>query len=314
MKFRNIGRSGLRVSVIGLGCNAFGGRIDFDASRAVVEKALDLGITLFDTADIYGDRGGSETALGKILKGKRDGIVLASKFGGPMDDAGFAKGASRRYIIQAVEASLRRLQTDRIDLYQLHFPDPATPMEETLRALDDLVHQGKVRYIGNSNLSAWQVADAHHLARQLNTNAYISCQNEFSMLVRDAQEELLPAAHAFGLGVLPYFPLAGGLLTGKYARNAAAPQGTRFHTQRQLGERYSTDANFEIVERLKSYADSKGHALVELSINWLLSQPCISSVIAGATKPSQVEQNVSSSDWELTAQEAEEVDTLIAGP
>ncbi|HSB78343.1 MAG TPA: aldo/keto reductase, partial [Candidatus Methylomirabilis sp.] len=214
MKQRSLGKSGLQVSLIGLGCNNFGGRIDLEASRKVVHKALDLGITLFDTADIYGERGGSETILGQVLGDRRKDIVLATKFGMPMDDAGVLKGASRRYILSEVEASLRRLRTDWIDLYQLHTPDPLTPIEETLRSLEDLIRQGKVRYIGCSNLPAWQVVEALWTARLLGINAFVSCQDEYSLVVRDPDRELLPTMEAYGLGLLPYFPLASGLLTG----------------------------------------------------------------------------------------------------
>ena len=247
MKRRNLGKSGLRVSLVGLGCNNFGGRIDLEASRRVVHKALDLGITLFDTADSYGNLGGSETILGQVLGERRKDIVLATKFGQAMDPAGNLKGASRRYILSAVEASLRRLQTDWIDLYQLHIPDPLTPLEETMRALDDLVHQGKVRYIGCSNLPAWQVVEAQWISRELGIQAFASCQDEYSLLVRNIEKELLPAMQAHGLGLLPYFPLASGMLTGKYKRNAPVPEGSRFAAWKALGERYANEANFDIV-------------------------------------------------------------------
>ncbi|HXW77215.1 MAG TPA: aldo/keto reductase [Candidatus Eremiobacteraceae bacterium] len=311
MKYRNVGKSGLVVSALGIGCNAFGGRIDLEATRLVVDKALELGVTLFDTADIYSDRGGSESALGQILRGKRDDLVIATKFGGPMDDAGMKRGASRRHIMAAVEASLRRLQTDWIDLYQLHFPDPSTPMEETLRALDDLVRQGKVRYIGNSNLAGWQIADADHLARALNSNAFISCQNEYSLLVRDVETEVIPAAKAYGLGMLPYFPLAGGLLTGKYERDIPAPAGTRFVTATQLAQRYQTPANWTAVEKLKAFGASRGWPLIDLAVSWLLARKPVCSVIAGATKPEQVVQNAAALDRELTEADLAEIDTIV---
>jgi aryl-alcohol dehydrogenase-like predicted oxidoreductase len=215
VEIRNLGRSGLRVSAVGLGCNNFGGRIDFAASKAVVHKALDLGITLLDTADTYGNRGGSEEALGRILGERRKDIVLASKFGFPMNDSETLSGGSRRYIMSAVEASLKRLNTDYLDLYQLHRPDPLTPIEETIRALDDLIRQGKARYVGCSNMPAWQVVDALGTARQLGLNAFISCQDEYSLLVRAPEKELIPAMQHHGLRLLPFFPLASGLLTGK---------------------------------------------------------------------------------------------------
>jgi aryl-alcohol dehydrogenase-like predicted oxidoreductase len=227
MQQRNLGSSGLRVSVVGLGCNNFGMKLDLEQTRAVVHKALDCGITLFDTADSYGNRGGSEEALGQVLGDRRKDIVLATKFGLPMDAAETKKGASRRYILSAVEASLGRLKTDWIDLYQLHRPDPLTPIEETVRALDDLVRAGKVRYIGCSNLPAWQVVDALWTAKQVGGTSFICCQDEYSLLARDIERELIPAISAHGLGLLPYFPLASGLLTGKYQRNAAMPQDAR---------------------------------------------------------------------------------------
>ncbi|MDQ2817461.1 MAG: aldo/keto reductase [Candidatus Eremiobacteraeota bacterium] len=310
MKLRNLGQSGLRVSIVGLGCNNFGGRIDLDATRKVVDKALDLGITLFDTADIYGDRGGSESALGDALGNRRKDIVLATKFAGEMDDAGALKGASRRYIMSAVDASLRRLKTDWIDLYQLHFPDPQTPIGETLRALDDLIRQGKVRYIGCSNLSAWQVADAQWTAKDLGLNSFISSQDEYSLLAREPERELVPAIEKFGLGLLPYFPLASGLLTGKYERDRQPPEGTRFAKTPRLADRYLTEANWSIVERLKDFCANRGHSLLELSFSWLAARPVVASVIAGATKPEQVEQNVRAVEWALTPEDLAEIDRL----
>jgi aryl-alcohol dehydrogenase-like predicted oxidoreductase len=313
MQTRALGRSGLRVSAVGLGCNNFGGRIGLPESRAVVHKALDLGITLFDTADTYGNRGGSEEALGEILGDRRKDIVLATKFGMPMDDADTPR-ASRRYIMMAVEASLRRLRTDWIDLYQLHRGDPATPIEETLRALDDLVRQGKVRYVGNSNLAGWQVVEAHLTSRHLNLHHFISCQNEYSLLARGIEAELIPAMQACGLGLLPYFPLAGGLLTGKYRRDAAPPAGARLSYTTHLAQRYLTDANWAIVQRLEEFCARHGHGLVELAFSWLLARPTLASVIAGATRPEQVEQNVKAAGWPLTAEELAEVDRLTRKP
>ena len=227
MEFRNLGASGLRVSAIGLGCNNFGGRIDLEATRKVIHRALDVGITLFDTADTYGERGGSETCMGQILGDDRKRIVLATKFGMPMDDEDVKVGGSRRYIMSEVEDSLRRLRTDWIDLYQIHQPDPRTPIEETLRALDDLVRQGKVRYIGCSNFPAWQVTEAHWTAKTCGLNGFVSCQDEYSLVFRKPEPELMPAMRKLGLGLLPFFPLASGLLTGKYRRNVALPEGTR---------------------------------------------------------------------------------------
>jgi aryl-alcohol dehydrogenase-like predicted oxidoreductase len=311
MQLRNVGRSGLRVSAVGLGCNNFGGRIDLAATRAVVDKAIDLGITLFDTADTYGDKGGSETCLGEVFGARRKAIVLATKFGMAMDADGRLAGASRRYIVSAAEASLRRLKTDWIDLYQLHRPDPLTPIEETLRALDDLVRQGKVRYVGCSNLPAWQVAVAQGLARQAGLNAFVSCQDQYSLLVRGIEEELVPAMLHLGLGLLPYFPLASGMLTGKYQRNAPPPPGTRFaHPGQRYSARYLTDDNWDKVEALSEFARTRGKTLLELAISWLAARPPVASVIAGATRPEQVEQNVRAAAWELTPQDLAEIDRI----
>src|ERR1700676_4565939 len=254
MEIRNLGTSGLRVSVVGLGCNNFGGRIGLEESRAVVHKALDLGITLLDTADTYGNRGGSEDCLGQVLGERRKDVILATKFGLPMDDARVLSGASRRYIMTAAEASLRRLRTDWIDLYQLHTPDALTPIEETLRALDDLIRQGKVRHAGNSNFAAWQAVEADWTARHRDLDRFVSCQNEYSLIKRDIEAELVPAMQACGLGLLPFFPLAAGLLTGKYARAAPPPQGTRLARMPGLAERYLTPANWTIVERLEDFS------------------------------------------------------------
>jgi aryl-alcohol dehydrogenase-like predicted oxidoreductase len=311
VKQRNLGTSGLLVSLVGLGCNNFGGRIDLDASRKVVHKALDLGITLFDTADVYGNQGGSENCLGAILGDRRKKIVLATKFAMPMDKDGALKGASRRYIMGAVEASLTRLKTDWIDLYQVHQPDPLTPIEETLRALDDLVRQGKVRYIGCSNFSAWRVVAAHWTSRHHNLEAFVSCQDEYSLLVRDIERELVPAMTQYGLGLLPYFPLASGLLTGKYKRDAK-PEGARLSYMQDLADRYMTETNWSIVERLAAFAAKRDRSVLELAFSWLAARPAVSSIIAGATKPEQVELNVKAADWALTAEEVEEIDKITS--
>jgi aryl-alcohol dehydrogenase-like predicted oxidoreductase len=312
LKQRNLGKSGLLVSLVGLGCNNFGMRIDLEASRKVVHKALDCGITLFDTADIYGNKGGSEEILGQILGARRKDIVLATKFAMPMDDAETLKGASRRYIMRAVEDSLRRLRTDWIDLYQQHRPDPLTPIEETLRALDDLVRQGKVRYIGCSNLPAWEVVEAQWTAKHHNLNAFVSCQDEYSLVVRDIEKDLVPAMQRYELGLLPFFPLASGLLTGKYKRNAPLPEGTRLANTKRLADRYISDTNWTIVEKLTEFAQARGHTLLELALSWLAARPYISSVIAGATRPEQVEQNVKAVGWALTAEEVAEIDRISA--
>ena len=310
MEIRNLGRSGLRVSLVGLGCNNFGGRIDLEASRKVIHKALDLGITLFDTADVYGEMGGSETVMGQILGDRRKDIVLASKFAMPMNKEETLKGASRRYIMSAVEASLRRLKTDWLDLYQLHRPDPLTPIEETLRALDDLVRQGKVRYIGCSNLPGWQVVEAEWTAKHLGLNAFVSCQDEYSLVVREIERELVPAMQKYDLGLLPFFPLASGLLTGKYKRNAPMPAGTRLTNIQRLADRFLTEGNWRIAERLGDFAASRGRTLLELAFSWLAERPQVASVIAGATRPEQLEQNVKAIGWKLGAEEMAEIDRL----
>lgn len=310
MELRNLGRSGLRVSAIGLGCNNFGGRIDLEATRQVVHKALDCGITFFDTADVYGERGGSETCLGRILGTRRKEIVLATKFGMKMDDAGNERGASRHYIMRAVEASLARLATDWIDLYQLHEADPKTPIEETLRALDDLVRSGKVRYIGCSNMPAWQVAEAKWTARQCNVAAFISCQPEYSLLVRGIEAELMPALVRYNLGLLPYFPLAGGLLSGKYRANAPLPAEGRLAKYPRIGERFLTEANRTRADRLTEFAKARGHSLLELAFSWLLARPQVASVIAGASTAAQIEQNAAAGGWQLSAADLAEIDRI----
>ena len=314
MKQRKLGESGPQVSVVGLGCNNFGLRIDLEATRKVIHKAIDVGITLFDTADTYGNRGGSETMIGQILGENRKRIVLATKFGGAMNEAGTMKGASRGYIMSAAEASLKRLRTDWIDLYQIHFPDPATPIEETLRALDDLVRAGKVRYIGCSNFSGWQLVDAQWTARHCNLHAFVSCQNEYSLLVRGVERELLPAMQKFGAGMLPYFPLASGLLTGKYARHKPVPEDTRFQALKGLADRYLTDSNWKIVERLEEFCARRGHTMLEVAFTWLLARPAVASVIAGATKPEQVEQNAKAAGGVLTPEELAEIDEITGKP
>jgi aryl-alcohol dehydrogenase-like predicted oxidoreductase len=312
MKMRKLGNAGPVVSAVGIGCNNFGMRIDLEASRKVIHKALDLGITLFDTADIYGQRGGSETILGQVLGENRKRIVLATKFGGPMDDAGKMKSGSLPYVISAAEASLKRLRTDHIDLYQIHFPDPATPIDETLRALDDLVRSGKVRYIGCSNFDALQLEDAQRNAEHLHLHAFVSCQNEYSLLVRGVERELIPAMQTLGLGMLPYFPLASGLLTGKYARNKPVPENTRFQALKGLADRYLTESNWKIVEELENFCARRGHTLLELAFSWLLARPTVASVIAGATKPEQLEQNVKAAQGALTPDELAEIDAITA--
>ncbi|MES2028095.1 MAG: aldo/keto reductase [Pseudomonadota bacterium] len=313
MEIRNLGRSGLRVSAVGLGCNNFGQRTDLETSRKVIHKAIDLGITLFDTADIYAGMGGSETVLGEVLGDRRKDIVLATKYCKPMSNDGSKQGASRRYIMSAVEASLKRLKTDYIDLYQQHDYDALTPIEETLRTLDDLVRQGKVRYIGNSNFPAWRIAEAEMAARQMGVAAFVSCQDEYSLVVRDIEKDLLPAAQHFNLGLLPFFPLANGLLTGKYKPGAEPPADSRFAKAPALRDRSATPRNQAIVAKLDAFVKARGHTLLELAFSWLAARPQVSSVIAGATRVEQIEQNVKAAEWKLTAEEMAEIDTITLG-
>ena len=309
MEHGSLGSSGLQVSAVGLGCNNFGRRCDQEQTSAVVEKALELGVTVFDTADIYGPRGLSEEFLGKALEGHRQDAIIATKFVGPMGEGPLWGGASRRNVVQAAEASLRRLNTDYIDLYQIHFPDMRTPIDETLRALDDLVRQGKVRYYGCSNFAGWQVVEAQWTARSEHLSPLVSAQNQYNLLDRRVERELVPACNAYGLGILPYFPLASGFLTGKYSSGEPAPEGTRLAAG-PMGERVLTEGNFATLAKLQSFAESAGHSMLELAIGWLASQPHVPSVIAGATKPEQVEQNVRAAEWKLTAEELTEVDAI----
>lgn len=313
METRNLGRSGLRVSAVGLGCNNFGQRTDLETARKVIHKAIDLGITLFDTADIYAGMGGSETVLGEVLGDRRKDIVLATKYCKPMSNDGSKQGASRRYIMSAVEASLKRLKTDYIDLYQQHDYDALTPIEETLRTLDDLVRQGKVRYIGNSNFPAWRIAEAEMAARQMGVAPFVSCQDEYSLVVRDIEKDLLPAAQHFNLGLLPFFPLAGGMLTGKYAGLKNVPADTRFGKTPYMQERYLNPRNIALVDQLQAFVSARGHSMLELAFSWLATRPQVSSVIAGASSPEQIEQNVKAAQWKLTAEEMTEIDGITLG-
>ena len=290
MRTRRLGSSDLEVTVVGLGCNNFGGRIDEEASRAVIDAALDAGVTFFDTADVYGNRGGSEEIIGRALRGRRDQVVLATKFGHDLGDGETARGG-RAYIRKAIEASLRRLQTDWIDLYQYHRPDGVTPIDETLGALHELVQEGTVRAIGSSNFTAAMVEDAHTIARERELTCFASEQSEYSWLARGAEDELLPTCERLGIGFIPYFPLASGLLTGKYRRGEPAPEGTRLHG-RELD-----DEKLDRVERLEAFASERGIKLLEAAIGGLLGQPAVTSVIAGATKPKQVRANAMAGDW-----------------
>ncbi|GAC1325254.1 MAG: aldo/keto reductase [Mycobacteriales bacterium] len=308
LRFRQLGESGLTVSVVGLGCNNFGQRLDLDGTRAVVDAAIDAGITLLDTADVYGGQGGSETLLGQVLKGRRDEVVLATKFGldmGGSNGPDWGVRGSRRYIRRAIEASLTRLQTDHVDLYQMHRPDPLTPIEETLAALHELVREGKVRYLGSSNFAGWQLADAHWSAVTEGFSPLVSAQNEYSLLKRGAEAELVPACKRFGVGLLPYFPLANGLLTGKYRRGADAPAGTRL-AARPEG---LADADFDRLEAIQAYADERGLSMLDVAIGGLAAQPAVASVIAGATSPEQVTANVAAGDWQPSPEDLVALDS-----
>ena len=312
MRYGQVGDSGLMVSAVGVGCNAFGARIDLDQTRAVVDAALDAGITLFDTADSYAD-GTSEEFLGRALGARRGEVIVATKFGmGDHDAEHFGAHGGRRYVRRAVEASLRRLGTDYIDLYQLHRPDPITPIEETLDAMSDLVTEGKVRYIGASNLTAWQVADADWIARTTGTRRFISAQNEYSLYNRLAEDELVPACQRFGIGLLPYFPLAYGLLTGKYRRGEAAPEGSRLANAGQA--RRLAGADWDLIEALQAFADARAISLLTLAIGGLAAQPAVASVISGATRPEQIAANVAAGAWEPSAADLAELDELRHAP
>ncbi len=314
MDFRHVGRSGLKVSTLGVGCNNFGGRLDEAGSARVIHAALDLGVNFLDTADVYplGASGASEEIIGRALGGKRKDIIIATKFGLPMSRDVSGPNGSRRYLMTAVEDSLRRLNTDWIDLYQLHFPDAHTPIEETLRGLDDLTRQGKVRYIGISNMPTWQVVDSLHASDWLGTERFISSQNQYSLLARDVEAELLPALEHHGLGLLPFFPLAGGMLSGKYRRNVALPAGSRLTKSQQLAGMFLRDNNFEIVERLEAFCEARGLTLLQLAFRWLLAHSAIPSVIAGASTPEQVRQNAEAVAWALSAEDMAEIDKIAA--
>ncbi|MEU8259938.1 aldo/keto reductase [Micromonospora sp. NPDC048999] len=314
MMYRRLGDSGLVVSVVGIGCNNFGRKLDLDGTRAVVDAALDAGINFFDTADIYGEpQGSSEELLGQALKGRRDDVVVATKFG--MDMHGLngpdhgARGA-RRYIARAVEASLRRLGTDHIDLYQMHEPDPGTPIDETLAALDDLVRAGKVRYLGNSNFAGWQIADADWTASSQGRARFISAQNHYSLLERGVEAEVIPACERFGLGMLPFFPLANGLLTGKYKRGEAPPAGSRLSGGGRYAERLAA-ANWDTIEAIEGYAAERGLTVLQVAIGGLAARPAVTSVIAGATTPDQVRANAEAGAWQPTDEDLDALDAIL---
>ena len=307
MELRRIGRTDLRVSIVGLGGNNFGWKADLASTRAIIDRALASGINFLDTADSYGP---SEDFVGEVLGRRRKDVVLATKFGSPMDGEGRKKGASRTYIVTAVESSLRRLRTDWIDLYQLHYPDPATPIEETLRALEDLLAQGKVRALGCSNLSAAQLSDAQETASRTGLTGFASTQNEYSLLVRGVEKELGPLIAQDELALLPYFPLANGLLTGKYKTGQPPPADARLADAPPFFDSYRDPAMWEMAAQLETFAAARGRTLLELAFSWLAAQPGVASVIAGASRPEQVEQNARAAGWALTSTDLAEIDRI----
>ena len=319
MKYRQLGRSGLTVSVVGVGCNNFGGSttaiaggnaayglMDLEKSRVVIDAAFDAGITLFDTADIYGN-GGSEIILGEVLRDRRHQVVIATKWGAGMDTRHDIAWGSRRYIRQACEASLARMKTDYIDLYQMHWPCPRTPVEETIAALDELVQEGKVRYIGHSHFPGWVIADADWIARTNGHERFISAQDHYSLLARDAEKQLIPACERFGVGLLPYFPLANGWLTGKYRRDRPAPDGARM-VGRPIDAR-----TYDIIDGLAAFAAARGRSMVDVAIGALLYQPVVACVIAGATKAEQATSNAAAATWIPSDSDLAELDALLKG-
>ena len=310
MKYRQLGRSGLWVSVVGLGTNQFGGKVDEKGVAEIIDAALDLGVNFIDTADVY-TGGKSEETIGKTIAKRRDQVVLATKVGSRTGDGPNDVGASRRHIIAGVEASLRRLGTEYIDLYQIHRFDPHTPFEETMRALDDLVRSGKVRYIGASNYAAWQLCRANDVAEMRGWTPFISIQPHYHMLERSIEKELVPYCEAFGVGIIPYFPLAGGFLTGKYRRGQAPPPGSRGEASAYV-QQYFTERNFDVIERLEAFAKARGKSVAELAIAWLIARPQVASVIAGVTSVAQLQHNVKASEWELSPEEMQEIEQILS--
>jgi aryl-alcohol dehydrogenase-like predicted oxidoreductase len=308
---RKLGSTGLAVSALGLGCNNFGMRLDLDETRAVIDAATEVGINFIDTADVYGGRGGSERLLGATLGARRKDFILATKFGFPMDTGGRLQGGSRSYVVSAVETSLKRLRTEWIDIYYLHRPDPATPLEETLGALDELVRQGKIRYAGCSNLPGPELADAMDFTRTNKLAGFVAAQDEYNLLSREIETSLVPIIKRFGLALIPYFPLASGLLTGKYRKGQPMPTGTRLSDPR-FSARFANEQNLEMVERLAAFCAKRGRTMLELAFGWLLARPYVASVIAGTTTPEQVRQNAGALGWQLTADEIAAVESITA--
>lgn len=310
MKYRNLAKTGLQVSVVGLGTNNFGRKLDEKKSVSVVENALEAGVNFIDTANIYGG-GLSEEYLGKALQGKRENVLITTKFGVKISDAPNMSGASRVHLIGELEKSLKRLKTDYIDLYLIHFPDPKTPIQETLLALDDAVRQGKIRYIGCSNFTAWQVCEAVWTAKSYGLNSISCLQSHYNMLERDFENDLAAFCKEYDMGIVPYFPLASGFLTGKYVKDQPAPEGTRFAAAPDWAKSYFTEENFRKLANLQAFATGAGHTITELAIAWLLYNPLVASVIAGATNKAQVVDNAKGGEWDLSAEEKEEVDKLL---
>ena len=312
MEYRNLGNSGLIVSALGLGTNNIGRQVDMPTTQAIVDKCIEYGMTFFDTADVYGaERGRSEEFLGRALNAHRRDVVIATKGSGAMGQGPYWSGASRRYLMDALEASLRRLGTDYIDLYQVHFPDTKTPIEETMRALDDMVRSGKVRYVGFCNYSGLEIADAVAVAEREHLTRPISAQNRYNLIERDIEKDVVPASLAHGLGILPFYPLLAGLLTGKYRRDYT-PEGTRLTSGIHFYAGILENADFALIERLTSFAEERGHTLLELAIGWLASQPYVGSVMTGATRVEQIEQNLQSCEWRLSQEEMKQIDELSA--
>lgn len=311
MQYRRLGNSGLQVSVIGLGTNQFGGKVDESGVKRIIHRGLDAGLNFIDTADMY-TGGRSEETIGKALAGRRHEAVLATKVGWKLSDAPNMAGASRQRIMDGVEASLRRLGTDYIDLYYIHRFDPHTPYEETMRALDDLVRSGKVRYIGASNYAAWQLCRANAVAEMAGGVQFVASQSHWHMLERGIEGELVPFCDEFGIGIVPYFPLAGGFLTGKYRAGQAPPEGSRGETSEYV-QKYFTPTNFKIVDKLAAFAEARGRTMAELAIAWLLAQTRVSSVIAGATSAEQLESNLRAAQWELGGEDLAEIESILGG-
>ncbi len=313
MEYRQLGNSGLKVSVAGLGTNNFGGRSDAAQTKAVINRAIDNGVNFIDTADVYG-RSLSEEYIGKAIKGHRRDLIVATKFQATMGEGPLWSGASRGYVMNAVEASLKRLDVDYIDLYQVHFWDEATPIEETMRALDDLVQRGDVRYVGCSNFTSWQIVESQWIAKTEHLTPFISAQNRCNLLDRKIEADVVPASQKYGLSIIPYAPLAGGFLTGKYKQGEPPPEGTRFAGGGRMGNaaaRTFTDEGFGQLARLEAFAEEHDHTIGELALAWLGSQPWVGSVIAGATRPEQVDENVRALEWRLTPDELKQVDEVL---